>query len=81
MDTKDAIATLSAMLTTLTSNIAGFQGQADAIQLAIDQLNGVLVTELTELDTANATIASLDENKSAPLLQVNTSNATSTPLQ
>ena len=61
MDTQTAITTLQAMLTTIESNITGLQGQRDAIQLAISQLQGTLSTQLTELEDTKAQLAAAHE--------------------
>lgn len=49
MDTQQSIATLQALKNTLDSNALGFKAQSDSIQVSIDQLNGVLITQADNL--------------------------------
>ena len=61
MNTQDAISTLTALLATINSQVTGLQAQAQAIQVALDQLNGVLNTPVQDLQDAQDTIATLTD--------------------
>lgn len=60
MDTKTAISTLTSLKATVDSNVAGYTAQSQALQVALDQLNGVLNTPTVDLQEADATIATLE---------------------
>ena len=74
MDTKTAISTIQAMLSTINSEISGLQGQADALTTALGVLQGTLTVQLQELEDVKAQVATMMEApvdavsmKSAPL--------------
>lgn len=61
MDTKLAVQTLEVMKANLLGQVTGQQAQADAIDVALQQLNGILTTQLSELDVATKENADLKE--------------------
>ena len=50
METQLALSILKGMSNTLGSQLAGYQAQKDSVDLAISQLQGVLTTQLKELE-------------------------------
>jgi hypothetical protein len=57
MDTPTALATLQALLSTEVSMVKGHQANADAIQVAIKQLQGLLDTPSVDLASAQKALA------------------------
>lgn len=63
MDTPTAIQILQALAQQLRGDANGKNAQADSIDIAINQLQGILDTPSVDLVEANETIASLMEEK------------------
>jgi hypothetical protein len=67
MDTPTAISTLTALLTGIQSQITGFQAQADALNIAISQLQGTLDTEQADIaEAVTAAESAQNANTSMP---------------
>jgi len=82
MDTNQAILTLQALLITIQGNATGFQGQADALKLSLDQLNGILQTQALDLENQyRGTINSKDLELVQKNIEIDTLKQTIADLQ
>jgi len=87
MTTETAIQTLTAMLETINGQVTGLTAQSKALQVALDQLNGILNTPSADLLTAQTALKDEQEAHAADvsvkdaeinILQTQVQNASTT---
>ena len=76
MDTQTALNTLTALQTGNNALIAGYQAQNQALQVAIDQLNGILNTPSADLTEAKTALATAQQAQTDLQSQLDTASAT-----